>query len=133
MGFRSTYISEDHAIDYPQWFRDKYAVSTGGVIYSVCETKYPNEVAQDCWKALKEIEWFEKDTDIDFNIVVLHECGGVTKVQMGRDYMTIGYPSDWTIDQHLTEEHEYARAQAGHMYCYGCSDLRRYVTDDSSH
>ena|ERR1700757_1977920 len=130
MGFRSTYISEDYAIHYPDWFREKYSVSDKSVIYSEIEKKYPEEVVLDTWKALKEVRWFDKTYDIDFNMVILHECGGVTKVQMGADYLIVADPTDWDVVEHITEPTDWINAQGHHSYCYGCTDLRKYVATD---
>lgn len=132
MGFRSTYISEHYAIEYPQWFKDKYEVSKGGVIYSSVETKFPGEVVLDTWKALKEIKWFEKDYELDFNMVMLHECGGITKAQMGLEYLIIADPTDWEVIEKVTEQTDWVNAQGHHLYCYECTDLRKWEETDNA-
>jgi len=114
MGFRSTFITEDHAVDWPQWFRDRYAASIGfpegGPLASLKEAKTEGTwgpLAEDIQRA---IDW---DTFIQgvFVMVYLHECGGITRCQIERNAIGWSEPKSWRTTTGVE-----------HLYCYGCSD-----------
>lgn len=48
---------------------------------------------------------------IDF--VLLHECGGITKVEVSKDLIVGIEPTDWRRVEKVE-----------HDYCYGCSDVK---------
>ncbi len=115
MGFRSTFVTEDYSIAWPQWFRDKYGASIhfpasgSGAISSAHEEKcygLLGDLPEDIQKA---IDW--KDFSLSFVVVFLHECGGVTRCQIERDSIKWSEPEGWTQTSGVT-----------HNYCYGCSD-----------
>lgn len=114
MGFRSTFVSEDFSIAWPDWFIAKYAggvhfpPSRNGAISSVCERKfYDDTFVEDVRRA---IDW--GDFDGEFVIVFLHECGGITRCQIERNRIVWSEPDTWRVTDQIT-----------HSYCYGCSDV----------
>lgn len=116
MGFRSTFTTEGYTIQWPQWFRDKYAgviwftEDGSGPLHSVREAK-----AYMRWKTLHEdiqraIDWgaFRKN----FVLVYLHECGGITRCQIAKDAIKWSEPETWRTTEGVE-----------HDCCYGCSDV----------
>ena len=80
-------------------------------IASKFERKYyaskDEEIFTDLQKALVENEdGYLKD----FELVLLHECDGITKVHIGKDFIRMYEPEDWHEVDGIT-----------HDYCYGCS------------
>jgi hypothetical protein len=116
MGFRSTFSTQEYPnIDWPQWFRDKYAdtvhINDRGGMVSRRESK-----TYTTWKDLpddirKAIDW-EDVVLHSFVVVFLHECGGVTRCQIERDAIKWSEPLTWEVTPGIT-----------HNYCYGCSDV----------
>lgn len=116
MGFRSTLVTEDdYGIQWPQWFRDKYAKTImfredcKGPLSSTRETKaYADwdELPQDIQRV---IDWGRTEK---FILVYLHECGGITRVKIQKDAIKWSEPSGWKETEGVD-----------HHYCYGCSDL----------
>lgn len=116
MGFRSTFTTSDYDIQWPQWFRDKYAGMIWftddecGPLHSVHEAKTYMD-----WKFLPEdiqaaIDWAE--FDLNFVLVYLHECGGITRCQIEKDAIKWSEPTEWRLTDGVD-----------HSYCYGCSDV----------
>lgn len=121
MGFRSTFTTEDYWIGWPGWFVLKYwdlvhsRESRGTLAAKVAAKTYPAEgtnfsdLPEDIRRA---IDW---DT-VDFKrfvLVYLHECGGITRVQIERDRVRYSEPVEWEETDGVT-----------HAYCRGCSDLK---------
>lgn len=114
MGFRSTFTTQDYNIPWPEWFRNKYQSliwfrEDGGTLSSVREVKTYmawSELHDDIQKA---IDW--EGFGLDFVLAYLHECGGITRVQISRDRIVFTEPADWIVTKGVT-----------HDYCYGCSD-----------
>ena len=121
MGFRSNFISEDiRGIEVPRWFIEKYPDHTiwhnherGTYHFPIAqlwESKFykkftDTEIFQDIQKVIKE-------TAIDdIIIILLHECGGITRVKITADSITGREPTAWKEVDHVE-----------HDYCYGCSD-----------
>lgn len=117
MGFRSTFTTLDYRIDWPQWFRDKYA----GLIWFAEDGVGPLHPVREkktymAWKTLPEdiqraIDW--SDFGQRFVLVFLHECGGITRCQIERDSIRWTEPLTWHTTPGVTHDH-----------CYGCSDAR---------
>jgi hypothetical protein len=120
MGFRTTFVTEHTAYNtpLPEWFTDKYPNwSYNGEknclgFAQVYESKFYDKFSEDerfldIQKVLKEL----KLTDIV--IVLLHECGGITRVKITQNSISAREPKDW-------KEVE----QVEHDYCYGCSDFK---------
>jgi len=118
MGFRSTFITEDlGGIKLPQWFLEKYKDAKGLVPHEdglcvalVSERKFyqsldETEIFLDLQKVLKE-----KSVSTGLAVVLMHECGGVTLVNITENSIKGKEPSEWEeVDSVM------------HNYCYGCS------------
>lgn len=120
MGFRSNFITEDLYGIIPQWFLDKYPNYTYHTyedkksfpLAQLYETKFYSDVNEtekflDIQKVLKE----GKDMPDDIIVILLHECGGITRVTITKDAITAREPVNWKDVENVT-----------HSYCYGCSD-----------
>lgn len=125
MGFRSTFISEDmRAVEIPAWFIEKYPLHSSWVndangkhffpIAQLWESKFyaplaETEIFLDIQRIIQEhqkINGFPKDVVL----VLLHECGGITRVKITEDTITGLEPEEW---KKVTS--------VEHNYCYGCS------------
>lgn len=123
MGFRSVLFTGDEHIPVPQWFLDKHPalIALGEVdgkpgfpIGSKWETKFyddfiTDERLLDLQKIL--IEHGEPDRHLD--VILLHECGGITKVWISPTHIIGSEPGEWDATENVT-----------HSYCYGCSDVQ---------
>lgn len=123
MGFRSTFITEDVNVKVPKWFRDKW----GKMIHwnkvknsflfplsSAWEAKTYGiwlDLEEDLKKILAEQkdDWWLKHPLI---VVYLHECGGITRLEVYKDKVLYSEPESWKQVDGVT-----------HDYCYGCSDI----------
>lgn len=115
MGFRSTLITESFAAkEVPSWFTKKYPhlVSSNGVfpISSKFEAKFygmleSEETFIDLQKIIVSVGLKK------LIVVLLHECGGITRVKITHNTITADEPTEWKkVDE------------VEHYYCYGCSD-----------
>ena len=116
MGFRTTLISQDYMVQIPEWFKEKHKQVTYNnnsfTIAILTETKFYDDV--------KETELFidiqKLMIDQDFRpsmvLVLLHECGGVTRVEIDRENIRASEPTEWKQVNRVT-----------HSYCYDCSDV----------
>lgn len=111
MGFRSTLISADCAIEWPAWFRKKYArilsFSPSGVLSTPTEVKHYSEAALHLAPDIQRaIDWSNADS---FFFVFLHECGGVSRCVITENTISWTEPKDWgEVDE------------VQHWYCYDC-------------
>lgn len=114
MGFRSTLTTEDTIVEWPAWFRDKYAETITfraggtGALHSVRAAK-----TSGTWGALPEdiqraIDWGTYSQC--FVLLYLHECGGVTRCEIHKDAIKWSEPESWRSVEDVE-----------HNYCYGCS------------
>jgi hypothetical protein len=114
MGFRSTLTSLHYVIDWPEWFVGIHGhlLSEDGLLCSRWELKayMVGSLAEDVQLALIQTNF----SAWPFVYVWLHECGGVTRVEVGEDYITAMDPVAWRI---------VGGDDGGHGYCYGCTDL----------
>lgn len=124
MGFRSVFITEDmKGVAIPAWFAAKYSKyhwiwmsNEGQAFFPIAqfsESKYygalaETEIFQDLQRILIERT---EDHPKKITLVLLHECDGITRVQITRDSITGREPTDWKDVDHVE-----------HDYCYGCSD-----------
>jgi hypothetical protein len=117
MGFRSTFTTFDTGICWPQWFIGKYQDAVHfndgkGVISARVERKcwgsYWRELEEDIQKS---IDWNGCRSGWSFVVVFLHECGGITRVQIEKDRIVYTEPTGWAVEDFPM-----------HEYCYGCSD-----------
>lgn len=113
MGFRSSFTTQHYSISWPDWFIDKYTDHVWfwqGHLSSKGEWKEYStysELAEDIQKAIK----WDKVRFKNLVLVWLHECGGITRVQIEKDEIFLSEPFSWD-----------AVTQVTHNYCYGCSD-----------
>jgi len=114
MGFRSVFITEDIAISWPEWFVEKWSQyvhfhEATGPISSKYELKTYNK-----WKDLEEdVQKIIGGGFTDKIIMVyLHECRGITRVEIYKDKILYSVPETWRVTQYI-----------GHDECYGCSDI----------
>ena len=118
MGFRSTFVTEHYPIQWPQWFIDKYERSVffpekHGSICSRFEAKTYMSWSELDVDIQKAINWDELKLD-NVVLVYLHECGGITRVQISKDNILYSEPKEWDETECVT-----------HDYCYGCSDIKK--------
>lgn len=119
MGFRSTFVSEHHGLDWPPWFVEKWSkwVNIGGVLSAKIEAKTYTlweELPFDIQKVLAELPPITND--IEFWMVYFHECRGVTKVKITPTEIVMSKPIGlWAVSSRKGDD-------VGHHYCYGCSD-----------
>ena len=125
MGFRSMFMTADAGIDWPAEFVEKhqkwvnFPTRNGkvvGAISSKHESKFYGGTDEDI---IQEIAVIVRDqhvyVDSTFEIVFLHECGGVSKFDIRADRIDSMKPIGW----------EDTEGSTGHDYCYGCSELQR--------
>lgn len=119
MGFRSNFITESYiGIEIPQWFLDKYPNysysknSEGKETFSIAqlwESKYYQVLEED--ERILDIQKILKEVDFHaIVLILLHECGGITRVEIEQDKITSSEPTEWK--QVTSVEHD---------YCYNCS------------
>jgi hypothetical protein len=130
MGFRSTMVSMDRYIDWPVWFREKYPhlllntdLDTGTALLGITierKTGFYSELPRDVQQALHEVGEFKTYPNTQFVYVWLHECGGITRVQVEAHNVFISYPESWVIESETTTNQD-----SIHCYCYGCSDAEQ--------
>ena len=118
MGFRSNFITEDNYWNIPEWFVEKYPdyqYTKAGegkrfAIAQLYESKFYGKLSED--ERFTDIQKVLKETGHeDIILILLHECGGITRVRIGEDSITAREPVEW-------KEVE----QVEHDYCYRCSD-----------
>jgi hypothetical protein len=126
MGFRSNFIAEVSGYSIPEWFKEKYPnwIFHGNTGLQNCfaqlfETKFYEKLTEDerfldVQKMLKEQDWGGDE----IIIILLHECGGITRVSIKRDLITAQEPTDWSQVENVE-----------HDYCYGCSDAHPLSTN----
>lgn len=115
MGFRSTFTTTDCAIEWPNWFKEKYSAHVyfreqglGGLHSKGGEEMHGlwSDLPKDIQRA---INW--NRFSLNFVIAFLHECGGITRCQIDKDSVLWGEPKSWISTEGAT-----------HWHCYGCSD-----------
>lgn len=121
MGFRSNFIAEISGYTIPEWFKEKYPTwvfhgnaDSQNCLAQLFESKFYGKFTEDerfldVQKMLQEQKWGGDE----IVIILLHECGGITRVSVKRDSITAQEPIEW--DNVESVEHD---------YCYGCSDSK---------
>jgi hypothetical protein len=112
--------SQDPWILIPQWFLDKWPNMTGvttekGVAFPLLtksEQKFYQSFADyelftDIQKLIPE-NWNDEHS---LMLVLMHECGGITKLEISRKRIVGLEPTHWKKVEAVE-----------HDYCYGCSD-----------
>jgi hypothetical protein len=119
MGFRSTLITEDRPIVWPDWFRekwDRWLHFTGwyhGCLATKGENKWYAQLAhltEDIRRALNEQPEHGRNRCV---LVTLHECGGVSRCAIDTEKIVWTEPQEWAEVE-----------SPSHWYCYGCSDKK---------
>lgn len=122
MGFRTTITTNAYGgVRLPRWFvkkwqddfffgpKSRYTYNNYMLINSKFERKmfvgWDDEIITDIQKVCKE------KSVKQFVVILLHECGGITRVEITPEYIKFSEPTDWKITDGIT-----------HCYCYGCSD-----------
>lgn len=118
MGFRSTFVTSDQNIQWPNWIKDKYndSVNFESCASSKKEAKFYGNwslLIQDFSKALRDVNFFNKDDEhLHLTILILHECDGVTRYQIYQNKILCSEPTPfdcWEEKKEIT-----------HNYCYEC-------------
>ena len=119
MGFRSNFITEDMAgIEVPDWFKEKYPTyaykEKGTLAFAqLWESKWYEILNED--ERLLDIQKIVKDAEMrSLVLILLHECGGITRVEISPTSIKANEPTEW-------EEVE----SVEHDYCYGFSDINK--------
>ena len=119
MGFRSTLTTSDYNVVWPPWFVEKYkeCLTLGrdghGPLGSLTEVKIYfslPDLVTDIHKVLQD-SFFTRPRLSPFELVYLHECGGITRVELYKDEIHYSEPTGWATVPWVT-----------HDYCDGCSD-----------
>ncbi len=122
MGFRSVFISEHYSIEWPAWFVERWKESVffdednKGLIASRFEGKMHDlfsEIFTDVQKVLKARECNNSNRE-KLVFVILHECRGITRVEVHQDKIWYSEPKTWDI---------LYGGGPSHSYCYECSDI----------
>jgi hypothetical protein len=121
MGFRSLLLTEDTYLEVPAWFVEKYPSlvaqrETDGKlslpIASKFETKFYGTFGEDeRFLDLQKILIADEDPERTIDVILFHECGGITKVVISPTAIVGLEPYEWRTVDHVE-----------HHYCYGCSD-----------
>lgn len=123
MGFRSTMITEDFNYKIPDWFIEKYPNIRASIncttegercftfpLFTNNEQKFYS--AFEDYDLFKDIQKLVIEYDLSkISLVLLHECEGITKVEIHKDKIVGMEPTSWV-----------KVASVQHSYCYGCSD-----------
>lgn len=134
MGFRSTLITQHNYLPLPEWFVEKYkdCLYFNGANRSgenaqenlplaskfEFKTYFPigEQLVPDIQKVMQEYKDEDGDEPRDLVLIWLHECGGITRVQINKDKVVYSEPTEWKITEGVT-----------HHYCYGCSDVEKFT------
>lgn len=120
MGFRSSFIAQDYDQEWPEWFKKKYEpiLNFGRDEKGALSTKHEFKQYEDGDGILEDIQkavdWdlFKKYGRERFILVYLHECGGITRVEISKDRIRFSEPDAYTETDGIE-----------HDECYGCSNL----------
>jgi hypothetical protein len=115
MGFRSSWTMQHYDVNWSQKFQDKYRDSIN--FNDTCISPKFEAKACSAWENLItdiQAEVFLNNSLPLENIIFvwLHECGGITRVQISKDSILYSEPNDWRTSDGIE-----------HDYCYGCSDI----------
>lgn len=123
MGFRSTFVTDDYSIEWPDWFRKRYADTIhfpekGGPISAKHECKiYYSwaDLTEDIRQVLLEDDGWRKPLEqrdnFPFRVLFLHECGGSSRADIYLNRIVWSEPDIWVVVPYVT-----------HSYCNGCSE-----------
>ena len=122
MGFRSTFVTDDEGarITWPEWLVEKYSPgvrfpeSRQGPLSSAWEAKHYDALSGLADDIRKAINWGNLPEIKPFNMLWLHECGGITKVEIRPDSLRYAglIRGDWTATDEVI-----------HEYCSNCDPV----------
>ena len=122
MGFRTVFITNDNGYRWPQWFRDKYESTVNipecGCISSKHEGKMYLTYEDLCDDLQKCLFTKENERYKDIELVMMHECGGITKVQIYKDKILEAIPDSWYPIDDNEKIHGHSE-----WCCDGCTNL----------
>lgn len=122
MGFRSNFITEHlPGIEVPDWFVEKYqdwsmqySTYSNKKCFSIAllsERKFYDKLENtDVFKDIQKI-LIELNKDYALPLILLHECGGITKVHITQKRIIGMEPTAWKTVERVE-----------HDYCYHCSE-----------
>lgn len=122
MGFRSTLITEDNCLEIQPWFYEKHKDrlhfgqhqdKPSLPLASKYEFKtyfewWSDELLPDIQRLIKENTHYKVE---EIEMVLFHECCGITKVIVSEKEIKYLEPHIWEAVDDVT-----------HNYCYGCSE-----------
>lgn len=120
MGFRSQLISGSYmGIELPFWFLKKYEgelnIRHGRLSISTpSERKFYSGKQTELFLDIQKVLIEKEVTNVE--LVLLHECGGITRVEIHQDKILFSEPTGWKVVENIE-----------HKYCYGCSDARKWM------
>lgn len=127
MGFRSSFITTDLGPDLPPWFLEKWGnwwnfyTSRDGKRGFPISSPFERKMGQFAdWHT--DLQKVLREADYQHPIILawLHECGGITRVEIHKDRILFSEPDGWTSVDYC-----------GHSYCDGCSDHPEIVHERS--
>ncbi|WP_280266802.1 hypothetical protein [Nocardia wallacei] len=124
MGFRTVIISEDAYVSLPRWFVDKHTDLHVGTLLDGTPSLPLSSRFERKFYASKDDSLFldlqQVLRDLDhphaIDLVLFHECGGITKVSVSRERIRMSEPAQWQEVDAIT-----------HNYCYGCSEVDEHI------
>lgn len=88
MGYRSTFVSSDSGITWPEWFRKKYESSIyfppnpeDGLPCGCISSKYECKMYGMWCDLIEDITKVLAEQDHEFHLVILHEDGAITRYE----------------------------------------------------
>lgn len=121
MGFRTTMTTEDICLEVPKEFLDKYPYIRASKWNHPEKLSLPLTLDTEIkfYELFEETEIFKDIQKLiieqhikDVQLVLFHECGGITKVIIYQDKIVGMEPTEWKQVSGVS-----------HDYCYGCSEL----------
>lgn len=118
-------MTEDRSgLEIPDSFFEKYDFLQGvknettGKTYlplsSTVERKFYDPLAETgVFKDIQDLLKKSTYPEIQIVVILLHECGGITKIEITSESIRGSVPRSW---EEVTD--------IGHDYCYGCSDIK---------
>ena len=118
MGFRSVLISGQDSRNWPEWLVAKYSAAIdfdNGLIRSRSEMKLYDGLLLDLFTDLQSA--IGEACPMPLVVVCLHECGGVSRVEISPQRIQWTEPAIWRVVDEGGE----------HWHCYGCSDSSKAI------
>lgn len=131
MGFYSSFITSSLQFDWPEWFVAKWSESVHfppipdfpvppGFLRGPISSKIPRkayrgfaELPADIMRVLTEANFLTGGDDF-FELIYLHECGGITMYRFGRSGIRVFEPRTWEETEDIT-----------HDCCLDCSHVEK--------